>query len=252
MGRLFKILTNVDSVPHSVIGKILNPGETYEIPPHKWLEIIDDDTLKNNVSEGKITVNDGDKLLSSEEGRELVEILAVSKNIVPKTLIFPYAFAKEMNYSQYLVSWVDNDTQSNRLVRSGDECGLKWGSSSPILCPVDGTITSVMLCMKAAAVSDKNNVESFVNILFEVWHVGFDDEGTKKGQFDYNINSSQNPIGKKSDTRCVDTNLFVTLGVDIPVSYGDRLALKFIRQLGDDVVSKATGVFISLTVLETL
>lgn len=254
--RQIKILKNVSQNVVTVMGREFAPGESKEILPHLFLELMYNSDMKSLVSNGTIVVNNGIQDLQPTDGvihlERLVDPWDESQIPIRRCLYFPFCYVSVMDYTQYLVSWVDNDTRSNRLKRSGDlSNGFKYDDSCPIVCPFAGRIVSAYIVCKGAAVST-GTPSSSVNFNFEVWDVGFAGEGSKISDLIFPIQHSVNPVGKWWNTYGEDTHLKNSISLDIDVFAGNMLALKFVRKTGNDDVVAARGVLVGLTVLENL
>lgn len=157
-----------------------------------------------------------------------------------------FSYSEEMDYDQYLVSWSDDDTQKNRLRRSGHSNGLRDGDCSPIIIPVDSTITSAMLSMKGGSVST-GSVDPVVNARFEIWNVGWSNEGVKLADVDFPISTGVYPLGTWWDSWDQVAGLTSVVPLSVGVGSGSRLAIKFRQRSGSDVLCTALGTSVVLT-----
>lgn len=158
---------------------------------------------------------------------------------------FQYAFGEEMDYDQYLVSFTDNNTQKNRLKRSGNSSnGIRYGDCSPIVLPTAATITSALLSLKGGSVST-GNPASIVTAYFELWNVGWTNEGTKLADITFDLDTNAYPIGRWWNANGEDTNASINTTLDLSILAGDRLALKFKQMTGDDKLCTALGTTVS-------
>lgn len=158
---------------------------------------------------------------------------------------FQFSFGEEMDYDQYLVSFTDNNTQKNRLKRSGNSSnGIRYGDCSPIVLPVSTTLKSALLSLKGGSVST-GTPASVVTAYFELWNVGWLNEGTKIADITFDIDTNVYPVGKWWNANGEDTNASINTVLDISVSYDSRLALKFKQMTGDDKLCTALGTTVS-------
>lgn len=133
-----------------------------------------------------------------------------------------------INFDQYLYSYRQ---AGNSGQRSGDASnGYHFVTAEPVLCPFGGTITDVIFAIKGIAQST-GSAAANVNVNFEVWSVGFQNEGSKLGDIDISVSSGSFTIGNWWDSS-IDTNFKGSEQYDISVSQGDLLAVKFIRVTG--------------------
>lgn len=152
-----------------------------------------------------------------------------------KTFYPQFQFGSEMDWSQYLVSWTDGITQNNKLQRSNCNNGLRWGNTSPILIPFSGNISKATCTVKGMSVST-GNPSSICELKFELWKVGWTNEGTILGNIIFNVDTFIYPVGQWWNAYQYNTNFIGQTDLDIDVNIGDMLALKFIRQQGDDKI----------------
>jgi hypothetical protein len=85
-----------------------------------------------------------------------------------------------------------------------------------------------------------------VDVNFELWNIGFQNEGTKIDDFKVPVDSTIFTIGNWWDSS-IDTNFKGSIDLDIPVSAADLLGLKFIRITGN---SNAVSIYNSTIILE--
>lgn len=145
-----------------------------------------------------------------------------------KSKFYPqFQLIGDINFDDYLYSWTDTTDISQE--KSGDSSnGYRYSNSAPIICPFNGTLKKGSFAIKGLAVST-GNIASTVTVNFELWSVGFQNEGTKLGDITVDVDSSTYTVGNWWNSS-VDTNFKGSNTYNISISEGDLLALKFIRQ----------------------
>lgn len=136
----------------------------------------------------------------------------------------------DLNYDEYIYSYSDIGDQGllGNKNRSGNSSnGYRYSNSAPIICPFNGTLKKGIFAIKGVAVST-GSAASTVTVNFEIWSVGFQNEGTKLGDININIDSGTYTIGTWWNSS-VDTNFKGSETYDISITEGDLLALKFKR-----------------------
>jgi hypothetical protein len=252
--RQIKILKNTTSNDITVFGHFIPAGASQDVSPNKFLKLIYEPDVHDLVIAGDLVVNNGTEDLSASDG--IVHLERLSDPIQFPELVkiyhsFQFQFVEEMDYDQYLVSYVDNDTQKNRLRRSGDPSnGMRYDEAAPIISPCSGVITRATVVTKGIACST-GTPSSSCEYKFELWNVGFQNEGTKITDVVFDVDNSTFPIGRWWNTFDYDTNLIMNIPLSVNVSCGDRLALKFIRQYGNDKIIAARHVTVSFSFLES-
>jgi len=252
MSRIIKKAKNNTQATKKIFGKFVEPDEVYEIPANKWLDAIEDDTFKDDVLNGDVVINNGSQDLSAQDGVDHINKLVDPEQIPIKRVFYPqFQFIKEMDYSSYLVSWVDSDTQKSKLRRSGDSDGMKNGNAAPIIVPIGGTLINATLNLQGCAVDDGSPASS-CEIKFELWEVGHTNEGTKIGDIIFTIdNSSGSVVGQWWNSWQYDVNLTVQKTLSLSIAAGKRLGLKFIRQQDENnKIVEARGITVGLQILE--
>lgn len=148
-----------------------------------------------------------------------------AKSSAASTWFPQYQYIGTVNFDRYLFAFKDD----NGSDPSGDPSnGYEFGNSAPIVCPFDGKITALTAAIKGVAVST-GNVGSTVTVNFELYNVGFQGEGTKIDDIDITFPTAGETIGIWWNAS-IDSDLVLTDdSLDIDVSRGDRLGLKFIR-----------------------
>lgn len=141
-----------------------------------------------------------------------------------------------LNYDDYLYS--GSDLMSGLLSnarRSGNiSNGYRYGNSAPSTSLYSGTVVSATASITGLAVSTGSPATS-VQLKFELWKVGFSNQGTKLGDIIFNIDSNAYSIGSWWNSSVL-TQFAENQTQDVDVSAGDLLGLKFIRQTGNDAI----------------
>lgn len=158
-----------------------------------------------------------------------------------------YQYIGNVNFDRYLFAFKDD----NGSDPSGDPSnGYEFGNSAPIISPFDGNISQVTAAIKGIAVST-GSVASNVTVNFELWNVGFQGEGTKLADLDIDFDTSGVTVGTFWNAS-IDTDIVITKDdLDIDVSRGDRLGLKFIRVQNNSNAVALYNPTITLKVTET-
>lgn len=210
---------------------ILTPG-TLPISPSNGMYAIDssDGKLKvyNQAKARWIILGDAEDVVfdNSSNGFTSNNVQDAIEEInakVEKKFFCQYQIIGTLNYTQYVYSFKDAGGD-----RSGDiSNGYRHNNSAPIICPFNGTLKKGVFAIKGVAVST-GSISSNVTVNFELWKVGFQNQGIKLGDIDITIDSSVYDIGNWWDTS-EDTNFTGSNNYNISVAEGDLLALKFIR-----------------------
>lgn len=165
---------------------------------------------------------------------------------------FQYAqFQKigQMNFNQYLIA--NTEITSSNIRRSGDASnGYQFSNSAPLTVAFDGNVENATASIRGIAQSTGTPAAN-MTLLFELWKVGFNGEGTKLGDITFNIVSANYTIGNWWNSSIVTAFAEEQSQVanNVSVSAGDLLGLKFIRQTGAaNVVSvENTTVVLEIT-----
>jgi hypothetical protein len=242
----------------------------------------EDATFITNINSGNLVVNDGSKDLSATNGLRYlqnltkltfkdngldledavtsVDIIGITPTnpsageieidltpLTKRTFYAQFQRLDDLNFTDYLYSYTDIVDGSQP--ESGNASnGYQFQQSAPILCPFDGTVVKAIWALKGAAVSG-GTVGSTVTLNTDLYSVGFNGEGTKLGDVDVDIDSSQFTIGTFFNS-FVDTNFKGSSSLNIPVSEGDLLALKFIDTSGPDDVEEMRELTVCLIIKE--
>lgn len=160
---------------------------------------------------------------------------------------YPYSFSLPEdigNTSVYFYPWVKGTTSTDNI-RSGNAQGLSFqGACNPIQLHDNGKIISANLTLKGAGASS-GTVTYPVIYKAELWNVGWTTEGTKIADLNFQLTSG---VGNYS---VGTTNAKVNLtGLDISVSLGDLLALKFVNGNGNSEVAQMLNAFVTIEIEE--
>lgn len=129
--------------------------------------------------------------------------------------------------------------------RSGDASnGYRYSNSSPTTCAFNGTVVQAACSITGVAQSEGSPAAT-VTILFELWNVGFNGEGTKLGDITFDVDSGAFTIGNYGDSSIL-TALGMTQAQNVPVVGGDLLGLKFKAVTGNSNVIALQNVTVAL------
>jgi hypothetical protein len=143
-----------------------------------------------------------------------------------------FQFIGQMNFDQYLYSQVHTGSLTRR---SGDASnGYQFGNSAPQTVAFSGNVKNATASIRGIAQSTGSPAAN-MELLFELWKVGFTGEGTKLGDITFNVVSANYTIGNWWNSSIV-TAFAEEQPQDVDVSAGDLLALKFIRRTGNNNV----------------
>lgn len=156
-----------------------------------------------------------------------------------------YQFIGQMNFDQYLYAHTHATNDFNR--RSGDTSnGYRFGNSAPPLVAFTGTVINATAGITGIAQSTGSPAAN-MELLFELWSVGFNGEGTKIGDIIFNIVSANYTIGNFWNSSIL-TEFQERQSQNVSVTDGTLLGLKFIRQTGNDKVVAVTNTTIVLEI----
>lgn len=165
------------------------------------------------------------------------------KGIVGPVFFCQYQVNFKMDYyTQYLVGGVDS-VDRRYAVKSGNTNGISNGASAPIFCPVNGILNRVHLKLKGAACSTGTPITNPI-MRFELWSVGYTTEGTLLGTINIPLSGTIGTYGNTS----INTNFDGYIDLNIPVSRGNLLGLKFISLTGNGFIVSAQDVTVGLEV----
>ena len=168
------------------------------------------------------------------------------KNLAGVALVqyVPFQFLGNMEFNRYLVSGYQITTSGVRY--SGNSNGYRNRGCAPVQIGITGRVKAAALTVQGLAVST-GSPAPVVELKFELWKVGWRNEGTRLGDVIFNIDSSQFTIGTWWNSS-VRTEFQGKQVQDIPVTAGDLLALKFIRQQANDKIVASLETTVTLEV----
>ena len=150
----------------------------------------------------------------------------------------------QMNFDQYLFASID---QGNTNRESGNSSnGYQFGNSAPQTVAFSGNVKNATASIRGIAQSTGSPAAN-MELLFELWKVGFTGEGTKLGDITFNIISANYTIGNFWNSSIV-TAFAEEQPQDVDVSAGDLLGLKFIRRTGNNNVVSVENTTIVLEI----
>jgi hypothetical protein len=152
----------------------------------------------------------------------------------------------QMNFDQYLIAGAEVTT--NNIRRSGDASnGYQFGNSAPQTVAFSGNVKNATASVRGIAQSTGTPAAN-LSMEFELWKVGFNNEGTKLGDIVFDVVSANYTIGNWWNSSIV-TAFAEEQPQDVDVTAGDLLGLKFNSQTGNNnVVSiENTTVVLEIT-----
>lgn len=156
-----------------------------------------------------------------------------------------FQFIGQMNFDQYLISGPHRG-DNNR--RSGDASnGYQFGNSAPSNVAFLGKVENATASIRGIAQSTGSPAAN-LELLFELWRVGFNGQGTKLGDITFNIDTSLYTIGNWWNSSIV-TAFAEEQPQDVDVTDGDLLGLKFIRRTGNTNVVSIENTTITLEIV---
>jgi hypothetical protein len=227
------------------------PGPLPSSPVDGYFAIDESDGLLKVYNETKsrwISLGDAEDIFFDNTNAQLEDNPDNIQDAIEKVKGFrvqplQYQYIGQMNYDQYLYS---NSHQSSSR-RSGDSSnGYRYGNSAPLTVLYDGKVVSASASITGIAQST-GSPASNLELKFELWNVGFNGEGVKLGDILFDIDSSQYNIGDYWNSSIL-TSFAENQLQDVNVSAGDLLALKYIRQTGNDKVVAVTNATIVLEI----
>lgn len=198
-----------------------------------------DDSIINSSTEN---INFEGNVNITDEGNNKVTVNIPTNNSASSNLV-QFSFVEEMDYDQYLISWVCNSDRINDLIRSGDSGGLGNQNCCPILIPYNATIKKAIVQIKGGSVSTATP-DSIVNAYFELWNVGWSAEGTKISDIIFPIDSTTYQIGSWWNSN-QNTDLTMSISLNININEGDRLGLKYNQNTGSDKLCSCRNTTVS-------
>lgn len=154
------------------------------------------------------------------------------------------------NTSVYFYSFEKQFEGSGTKIYSGNSQGMNYANASnPILIHVNGTITRAILTIKGAGVSN-GTVTYPVTYMTDLYDVGFSTEGTKIGDIDFSISNTYT-VGTYSVGATNAKGIELT-GLNISVTKGQMLALKFINGSGASQVGQTLNAYVVLMITPTV
>lgn len=227
------------------------------------------------INSGDIVVNDGVDDLSAADGFEFIKYPNFASSIRFSTIgnsfqsknvhsaiveaketalgfRFQYAqfqFIGKMDFDQYLFSNT-HIINNNNGKRSGDASnGYQFSNSAPLTAAFTGKVFSAAASIRGIAQSTGSPAAS-LEMFFELWKVGFNNQGAKLGDIIFNVVSANYTIGNFWNSSIV-TGFAENQPQDVSVSAGDLLGLKFIRRTGNDRVVSVENTTVVLEITGT-
>lgn len=146
-----------------------------------------------------------------------------------------FQFIGRLNNTQYLYPFIHSGGETRR---SGDASnGYRFQDSAPVTVPFPGEVTAATASIRGIAQSTGSPAAN-VEVVFELWKVGFTGEGTVLGNIVFDVDSSTYTIGNWWDSSIV-TAFAEEQPQSVNVSAGDLLGLKFIQATGNN---RATSI----------
>ena len=165
----------------------------------------------------------------------------VKSLIKPKTRVVRFQILGTVNYNQYLYSGLD---KINLMRRSNSGNGYNYQDCSLEIILREGVIKLGGAVVQGLAVSS-GTPNAIVNINFELWNVGFTNEGSKIADITFDIDSSSTTIGSYWNSS-VNSNYKGITDLNIPIDSNTLIALKFISITGNSDIVSAENITVSL------
>ena len=234
MSVLNKWVKNISENTISVLGVQIQPDSFWPLPKEKIWNLAFSGKLETLIDEDKALLsNDGSATLSKAESLDYLKRLIDPETIDIKHKRFlMFQLIGDVDYDQYLMSGAESDTQASKRRRSGDSSnGYRYSNSAPLISAFTGKVKKAVFNIKGIAVSTGTPANDVV-VNFELWKVGFQNEGTKLGDVQVTLSSSEFTIGQWWNAS-IDTNFTGVADLDIDIAEGDLLGLKFKRITGN-------------------
>lgn len=153
----------------------------------------------------------------------------------------------QMNFDQYL--FTSSDQGSGYRESGNPSNGYRFGNSAPQTVAFSGTIDNATASIRGIAQSTGTPAAN-LELLFELWKVGFTGEGTKIGDITFNIDTSLYTIGNWWNSSIVTAfaEEQSQAANNVSVTEGDLLGLKFIRRTGNSNVVSIENTTIVLEI----
>jgi hypothetical protein len=167
----------------------------------------------------------------------------------PERFYPQFIFTGQMNFDQYLYAWQHDGSGSRR---SGEPSnGWQFSDSSPIVVPFNGVVKSATFRNRGVAQSTDTPAAN-MTLRYELWNVGVTGgEGTKIADVEVTFTTAGKTIGNFWNS-AVNTNLNeFNNSLNISVSRGDLLGLKFIRIVSSSGVTSTHNATVILEIERT-
>lgn len=269
--KILKNTTNAD-IEIDSLGRTIPANDQITVELSDYIRLADPDTVSeitSAINSGDIVVNDGVADLSASEAINFIEYPDQADAIYfdnttaqlpnsprnvqtaienAKAFRFQYIqfqYIGERNFDAYLFS--NADVGSINRESGNPSNGYQFGNSAPNLVAFSGTVDEATAAIRGIAQSTGSPAAN-LELLFELWKVGFSGEGTKLGDITFNIDTSQYTIGNFWNSS-IQTEFAEAQTQNVSVTAGDLLGLKFIRQTGNDkvVAIRNTTIVLGIT-----
>jgi len=232
--------------------------------PTEYLDVASSTDIDGEINLGNIVVNDGTNDLNSSDGINYLKYPDQAANVLfdnssnnfnandVQTAIEElkrfrvqtpqFQLLQSLNFDEYFYAFKDANGP-----RSGNNSnGYEFGGAAPVVSLYSGTVISASAAIKGLAVSTGSPASS-VNLQLELWKVGFNGQGSKLGDIEFDIDSSQFTIGTFWNSS-VDSDYEANQIQNVSVTAGDLLALKFIRQTGSSGIVEIRNATVVLEI----
>ena len=236
--------------------QIIVPSELPSSPNNGWFGIDSSDNkfkIFNAVKNRWVVLGDAEDVYFDNSDLNLSDAIDNVQEAIENLKGFriqsaQFQFIGQMNSDQYLYS--NSDSVSGLLTsarRSGNESnGYRYSNSAPLTALYSGRVVSAAASITGLAVSTGSPSQD-VELKFELWKVGFNNQGIKLGDITFNINSNIYNIGNYWNSSVL-SSFAENQQQDVEVVAGDLLALKFIRQTGSGFIVAVTNTTIVLEI----
>lgn len=181
--------------------------------------------------------------------QNLVDILDYLKNNTAQSFLV-FQRIGQFNGSTYLFYGADQGGDGTRRPSGDGSTGYRWSASAPGVVPFDGLIKGIALGVTGVAV-DTGSPAAIVKVNFEVWEVGFNGEGTKIADIYVEIPSASYTIGTYWNSSLLTAFSGVNSALNISMSAGKLLALKFVGKTGSGNAIQVQNVTATLNMVKS-
>lgn len=187
--------------------------------------------------------NETNGFIAEDTQAAIEEIAAKAKN----SLYIPFISTENLNYAEYLYAYQHDGLLGRRSGNNSN--GWQFQNSSPAVVPFSGKVVSAVFRNRGIAQSTGSPAAT-MTLRYELFRVGVTGgAGTKLGDIIVSFSTAGKIIGNFWNS-AVNTNLNEQASVDISVSQGDLLGLRFNPQSGNSEVRSFHNAAVILKIEE--